>query len=68
MLLAALFLIAALEVPAPQPDPPVVLRIYPKLLPPQDGETILEQPHAPGPEDGISDDPFERAKDPRTFA
>jgi hypothetical protein len=64
---AALLALALIAAPPQQPPEPV-LKIYPKLLPPQQGEIILERPHAPAPEDGISDDPFERAKDPRTFA
>jgi hypothetical protein len=49
----------------------MVLKIYPKLLPPQQGETILQDPRAVNhhmPEDGIAPDPFEAAKDTRTWA
>ena len=33
----------------PAPAPKWVLKIYPKLLPPQPGESIIRDPHAPPP-------------------
>jgi hypothetical protein len=58
---------------APQPQPPTVkLYVYPKLLPPQEGEEVIKDPNAlrmNNPEDSsLPDDPFEAAKDPRTWA
>jgi hypothetical protein len=55
----------------PTKEPPVVLWIYPKLLPVQQGETIIQDPravnhHIPG--DGVSPDPREQIKDARTWA
>jgi hypothetical protein len=55
----------------PTKTPPVVLWIYEKFLPVQEGETIIQDPRAIGhhmPTDGISPDPRENLKDTRTWA
>lgn len=75
VLAVLLFLSATLPAhaePAPEnhvnPDGTAILYVYPKVPQMREGDKIIEVAHPPLPEDDISPDPFERAKDPRTWA